>query len=203
MNTFNQRRALKAVRGGVASHAVTLEFNPGERKSVILKANKLIFLALLLSFLTPVAEGQVRRGRRLRKPRAAAAKPSAPCPPSPAITTASGLTYLIMRRGEGKPLRPGETVTVHYTGLLSNGTKFDSSVERGEPISFELGAGRVIKGWDEGIAQLRIGDQATLIIPPQLGYGTRGAGNGVIPPDATLVFLVEVIGTKEALSPAQ
>ncbi len=95
-------------------------------------------------------------------------------------------------------LKAGDTVTVHYTGLLSNGTKFDSSLDRGEPIAFELGAGRVIKGWDEGIAQLSVGDQATLIIPPQLGYGARGAG-GVIPPDATLVFVIEVLGATEAV----
>jgi FKBP-type peptidyl-prolyl cis-trans isomerase len=89
-------------------------------------------------------------------------------------------------------------VVVHYTGLLSNGMTFDSSVERGEPISFPLGASRVIKGWDEGFAQLRVGDQATLIIPPQLGYGARG--KGAIPPDATLIFIVEVVGTKDASS---
>lgn len=87
---------------------------------------------------------------------------------------------------------------VHYTGLLSNGIPFDSSLERGEPIAFPVGAGRVIKGWDEGIAQLRVGDQATLIIPPQLGYGARGKGG--IPPDATLIFIVEVIGIKDAPS---
>lgn len=87
---------------------------------------------------------------------------------------------------------------MHYTGLLSNGIKFDSSLERGEPIAFPLGAGRVIKGWDEGIAQLRVGDQATLIIPPQLGYGARGKGG--IPADATLIFIVEVVGIQDASS---
>lgn len=85
---------------------------------------------------------------------------------------------------------------VHYTGLLTNGTKFDSSQDRNEPIAFQLGTGRVIKGWDEGIVRLRVGDQATLVIPPQLGYGAKGAG-GVIPPDATLIFIVEVMGVKE------
>ncbi len=85
---------------------------------------------------------------------------------------------------------------VHYTGLLTNGTKFDSSLDKGEPIAFPLGVGRVIKGWDEAIVRLRVGDQATLVIPPQLGYGVRGAG-GVIPPDATLIFIVEVVGVKE------
>jgi FKBP-type peptidyl-prolyl cis-trans isomerase len=87
-------------------------------------------------------------------------------------------------------------VIVHYTGLLGTGVKFDSSLDRGTPFTFPLGAGRVIKGWDEGIAKLRVGEQATLIIPPQLGYGERGAG-GVIPPNATLIFLVELVGIKE------
>ena len=86
---------------------------------------------------------------------------------------------------------------VNYTGLLGSGVKFDSSLDRGQPFNFPLGMGRVIKGWDEGIAKLRVGEQATLIIPPQLGYGERGAGGGAIPPNATLIFLVELIGIKE------
>jgi tetratricopeptide (TPR) repeat protein len=87
-------------------------------------------------------------------------------------------------------------VLVHYTGTLSNGVKFDSSRDRNEPIAFKLGAGRVIKGWDEGVAHLRVGDQAVLVIPPQIGYGARGAGGGVIPPDATLIFIIEVVDVK-------
>jgi tetratricopeptide (TPR) repeat protein len=87
-------------------------------------------------------------------------------------------------------------VLVHYTGTLSNGLKFDSSLDRNDPIAFKLGAGRVIKGWDEGVAQLRVGDQAILVIPPQLGYGPKGAGGGVIPPDATLIFIIEVVDVK-------
>jgi peptidylprolyl isomerase len=98
-------------------------------------------------------------------------------------------------------VKVGDTVLVHYTGLLTNGAKFDSSLDRNEPIAFPLGAGRVIKGWDEGIARLRVGDQATLIIPPELGYGAKGAG-GVIPPNATLIFIVEVVGVKET-APAE
>ncbi len=113
-----------------------------------------------------------------------------------AITTPTGLTYVITRRSQERQPRPGETVVVNYTGLLGNGVKFDSSLDRGEPFNFPLGMGRVIKGWDEGIAKLRVGEQATLIIPPQLGYGERGAG-GVIPPNATLIFLVELVGIKE------
>ena len=112
-----------------------------------------------------------------------------------AITTASGLTYIITKKGEGAQLKAGDNVIVHYTGLLTNGQKFDSSLDRGEPLSFPLGVGRVIKGWDEGLQKLRVGDHATLIIPPAIGYGSRGAG-GVIPPDATLVFIVEIVGVQ-------
>ncbi len=92
--------------------------------------------------------------------------------------------------------KAGETVVVHYTGTLTNGIKFDSSRDRGQPFEFPLGAGRVIKGWDEGIAKLRIGDQAILVIPPTLGYGARGAGGGEIPPNATLIFIVELVNIK-------
>jgi peptidylprolyl isomerase len=116
-------------------------------------------------------------------------------PKSTAVTTASGLTYIITQAGTGAQLKAGDTVSVHYTGLLTNGLKFDSSLDRGEPISFELGAGRVIKGWDEALQKLRIGDRATLVIPPAIGYGSRGAG-GVIPPDATLIFIIEVVGVQ-------
>jgi FKBP-type peptidyl-prolyl cis-trans isomerase len=112
-----------------------------------------------------------------------------------AVTTASGLTYIITQPGTGARLKAGDTVLINYTGLLTGGQKFDSSLDAGSPFSFPLGAGRVIKGWDEGIQKLRVGDRATLIIPPQLGYGARGAG-GVIPPDATLIFIVEVMGVQ-------
>jgi peptidylprolyl isomerase len=111
--------------------------------------------------------------------------------------TPSGLIYIITRSSVGQAPRSGETVVVNYTGLLGSGMKFDSSLDRGQPFKFKLGAGRVIKGWDEGIAKLRVGEQATLIIPPPLGYGERGAG-GVIPPDATLIFIVELIGVEGA-----
>ena len=116
-------------------------------------------------------------------------------PKSSAITTASGLTYIVTQAGNGAQLKAGDEVLINYTGLLTNGLKFDSSLDRGEPFSFPLGAGRVIKGWDEGVQKLRVGDRATLIIPSSLGYGSRGAG-GVIPPDATLIFIVEVMGVK-------
>ena len=114
---------------------------------------------------------------------------------SPVGTTPTGLIYVITHHGEGPQAKPGDTVRVHYTGVLTNGVKFDSSLDNGQPYSFELGAGRVIKGWDEGIAKLHVGDQATLIVPPALGYGPQG--NGPIPPDATLIFVVELVGIQE------
>jgi len=115
--------------------------------------------------------------------------------PQQAITTASGLTYIVTKKGEGAQLKAGDDIIVNYTGLLTNGAKFDSSLDRSEPFSFPLGAGRVIKGWDEGFGKLKVGDHATLIIPPAIAYGERGAG-GVIPPGATLIFIVEVLGVK-------
>jgi peptidylprolyl isomerase len=114
---------------------------------------------------------------------------------SAATTTATGLTYIVTEHGAGAQLKAGDTIVVNYTGLLTNGLKFDSSLDRNQPFSFELGAGRVIKGWDEGFAKLRVGDRATLIIPAALGYGAGGAG-GDIPPNATLIFIVEVLGVR-------
>ncbi len=115
--------------------------------------------------------------------------------PQQAVTTASGLTYIVTKKGDGAQLKAGDEIIVNYTGLLTSGQKFDSSLDRGEPFPFSLGAGKVIKGWDEGFQKLRVGDHATLIIPPTIAYGERGAG-GVIPPGATLIFIVEVIGVK-------
>ena len=138
--------------------------------------------------------------RRVKKHRARHKKLAAPAVPQAATTTPSGLTYVITQHGAGRQPLTGETVIVNYTGLLGNGAKFDSSLDHGRPFEFPLGAGRVIRGWDEGIAKLHVGDQATLIIPPELGYGAKGAG-GVIPPNATLIFLVELVGIKEAAAP--
>jgi peptidylprolyl isomerase len=107
------------------------------------------------------------------------------------IDSQEGLKYFIEKAGSGKPVQAGEVIKAHYTGWLSDGTKFDSSRDRGEPISLELGAGRVIRGWDLGLAGMRRGEKRLLLIPPSLGYGSRGGGP--IPPDATLIFAVEMM----------
>jgi FKBP-type peptidyl-prolyl cis-trans isomerase len=107
--------------------------------------------------------------------------------------TRSGLEYWDIKVGAGDTAVAGKPVRVHYTGWLTDGKKFDSSVDRGQPFVFPLGAGQVIKGWDEGVAGMKIGGKRQLRIPPELGYGPRGAG-GVIPPNATLIFDVELIG---------
>jgi FKBP-type peptidyl-prolyl cis-trans isomerase len=108
------------------------------------------------------------------------------------VTTESGLKYLDVTVGTGRLAELGDTASVHYTGWLADGKKFDSSVDRKEPFSFRLGAGQVIKGWDEGVMGMKIGGKRKLTIPPQLGYGARGAG-GVIPPNATLTFDVKLL----------
>jgi peptidylprolyl isomerase len=114
-------------------------------------------------------------------------------------TTASGLQYEDTVIGTGDAPETGQICVMHYTGWLyvdgKKGAKFDSSLDRGKPFEFPLGTGRVIKGWDEGVAGMKVGGKRTLIIPPQLGYGARGAG-GVIPPNATLIFDVELLGVK-------
>ena len=109
------------------------------------------------------------------------------------MITDSGLKYEDLKEGDGDTAAAGHLVTVHYTGWLTDGTKFDSSKDRNDPFRFKLGAGQVIRGWDEGVAGMKVGGTRKLTIPPQLGYGPQGAG-GVIPPNATLVFEVELLG---------
>ena len=119
--------------------------------------------------------------------------------PGRTMTTASGLKIIDTKVGTGASPKTGQTAVVHYTGWLSNngakGKKFDSSVDRNEPFEFPIGQGRVIKGWDQGVATMKVGGKRTLIVPPTLGYGAQGAG-GVIPPNATLIFDVELLGVK-------
>ena len=149
-----------------------------------MKAKLIVSLLSLCLFSIYTCEAGAQTKRR-RTPRSSSA----------AITTPSGLTYLITRKGTGRPLKAGDTVILNYTGTLTNGVKFDSSHDRNEPLEFKLGTGRVIKGYDEGLAKLRIGDHAILVIPGKLAYGPKGVPN-VIPPDATLIFMIEVIDAK-------
>jgi FKBP-type peptidyl-prolyl cis-trans isomerase len=107
----------------------------------------------------------------------------------------NGLHIEDLQVGTGAEATSGNRVDVHYTGWLTNGKKFDSSVDRGKPFSFQLGAGQVIQGWDQGVAGMKVGGKRKLTIPPELGYGARGAGN-VIPPGATLIFEVELLAVK-------
>ena len=111
------------------------------------------------------------------------------------VTKPSGLQYVDLKEGTGEEAKAGNRVSVHYTGWLKDGKKFDSSLDRNQPFQFQLGAGMVIQGWDEGVAGMKVGGKRKLIIPPDLGYGKRGAGN-VIPPDATLTFEVELLEVK-------
>ncbi len=109
------------------------------------------------------------------------------------VTTASGLKYEDIVVGKGPSPKKGDTVSVHYTGWLTNGQKFDSSRDRGQPFEFPIGMGRVIKGWDEGVMTMKVGGRRKLTIPPELGYGAQGTPGGPIPPNATLIFDVELL----------
>ena len=113
------------------------------------------------------------------------------------IQTATGLEYVEIVEGTGARPKTGESVSVHYTGWLKSGQKFDSSLDRGQPFVFPIGRGRVIKGWDEGVGSMKVGGKRKLIIPAHLGYGQSGAGS-VIPPGATLIFEVELLGITPA-----
>jgi len=129
----------------------------------------------------------------------ATAAPAAAQPAGPALTTPSGLKIIDIKSGTGASPKTGQICVMHYTGWLYEngvkGKKFDSSVDRGQPFEFPIGTHRVIAGWDEGVATMKVGGKRTLIIPPELGYGARGAGS-VIPPNATLMFDVELLDVK-------
>lgn len=128
------------------------------------------------------------------QPETPAAAPVAQAPLKE-ITTPSGLKYTDLVVGTGPSPSPGQTVVVHYTGWLTNGKKFDSSLDRGTPFQFAIGQRQVIRGWDEGVATMKVGGKRKLVIPPELGYGARGTGNS-IPPNATLIFEVELLSIK-------
>lgn len=165
--------------------------------------NKLtIFAALLLTVACTAPQPEAEPQSTPETTTTAAAAPAAPTMETTSVdtfempanlqTTASGLQYTIVREGSGEKPTRGQSVDVHYTGWLTNGEKFDSSRDRGKPFNFRVGQGMVIRGWDEGVLDMREGEQRILVIPPALGYGSRGAG-GVIPPNATLVFKVELV----------
>jgi peptidylprolyl isomerase len=170
-----------------------------------MKKTTALFCALALA--APVALAQQKTAPKAEAPKAKAAAPAAAKAEAPAeakkeskmVKTESGLGYEDLVVGTGPSPVTGQTCVMHYTGWLwvneAKGTKFDSSVDRGSPFEFPIGRGRVIKGWDEGVSTMKVGGKRTLLIPPQLGYGDRGAGN-VIPPGATLLFEVELLGVK-------
>jgi len=136
------------------------------------------FAQLEVRSIEPIFEGEMYQGEKMDW-----------------ITTPEGLKYRILEEGWGEIANNGDNVSVHYTGTLTDGTKFDSSLDRGQPFEFPLGRGRVIKGWDIGVAGMAIGEKRELYIPSELGYGSRGAGRQ-IPPNTDLIFTVELLGIK-------
>jgi peptidylprolyl isomerase len=154
-------------------------------------------LLCALSLAAPAAIAQQKPAAKAEPPKAEA--PAAAKKESKMVKTESGLGYEDLVVGTGASPEAGQTCVMHYTGWLwvneAKGAKFDSSLDRNRPFEFPIGRGRVIKGWDEGVASMKVGGKRTLLIPPSLGYGDRGAGN-VIPPGATLLFEVELLGVK-------
>lgn len=143
-----------------------------------------IFLLTAFALIPACTQNEGRKQEEQKPPQGTEQKVGAVMQKTP-----SGLQYEDLVAGSGDSPKAGKKVTVHYTGWLTNGTKFDSSVDRNEPFTFVIGAGQVIPGWDEGVMGMKIGGKRKLVIPPELGYGAAGAG-GVIPPNATLVFEV-------------
>jgi peptidylprolyl isomerase len=175
---------------------IIAQFNPPKGEAI---AAELPQPSVITTPISPIAQAPVAQVPIAQAP--IAQMPIAPDTETPdvtpesaptVITTDSGLQYVDIEEGTGATPQSGQTVVVHYTGTLQDGTKFDSSRDRDRPFSFRLGAGQVIRGWDEGISTMKVGGRRQLIIPPELGYGARGAG-GVIPPNATLIFDVELL----------
>ncbi len=148
----------------------------------------------MLSLLLAVACNTANSGSPHATPRVGEAPAGGPTSTAGLVpqSSASGITYYVLRPGAGASPVPGQTVAVHYTGWLQNGTKFDSSLDRATLFTFPVGIGRVIKGWDQSVLEMKVGEKRQIHVPPELGYGDKGAG-GVIPPGATLVFDVELV----------
>lgn len=174
-----------------------------QTKNVFFIAGVLAFITLGLFAISFIGNGSSTQATSAAQQSAAAPAPlpgmeaTAPAASNAsAATTASGLQIIDQVVGTGAQPQAGQTVIVNYVGTLDNGKKFDSSYDRNQPYEFVLGAGQVIRGWDEGISTMHVGGKRRLIVPPELAYGAQGAGNGVIPPNARLTFDVELVGVK-------
>jgi FKBP-type peptidyl-prolyl cis-trans isomerase len=159
--------------------------------------HRTLLAAASLTILSSLAAGPaLAQNKPADKPTEKKEKPAMEKPEGKEVVTSSGLKYVDQKTGEGDEAKAGDVVTVHYTGWLTDGKKFDSSLDRNQPFTFQLGAGQVIEGWDKGVAGMKVGGKRKLTIPPGLAYGNRAVG-GVIPPNSTLVFEVELLGVKK------
>jgi len=152
---------------------------------------------LVLALATAVACSSDREAQQTEEGATVSQSASQPGGPPPVtgdtVSTVSGLQYIVLRSGDGPQTEPGKVVSVHYTGWLTDGSKFDSSLDRNQPIRFPVGTGRVIPGWDEAVGMMRVGDKWRIILPPEIAYGAQGRPP-VIPPSSTLIFDVELVG---------
>ena len=167
-----------------------------KRISLMWPASVLIAAGLFAAGCKGTPEGATGQPSAAAAPTATPTTTTTPTPGGTVHKLASGLVYEDLVVGDGTMADPGLTVMVHYTGWLTDGTKFDSSLDRGKPLTFVLGQRQVIDGWEQGIKGMRVGGKRKLTIPPELGYGAQGYGGGVIPPNATLVFEVQLLDVK-------